>query len=84
MQLVKSEAPSQVDIFINLICPMTNSRVQEDDDVLGRDGPVDVPGPAADVVQVRSLLLRVPSVSGTIDQSMRLRMVLSILGIFWI
>ena len=63
---------------------MTNSRVQRNDDVLGRDGPVDVPGPAADVVQVRSLLLRVPSVSETIDQIMRLRMVLSILGIFWI
>ena len=63
---------------------MTNSRVQGNDDVLGRDGPVDVPGPAADVVQVRSLLLRVPSVSETIDQIMRLRMILSILGIFWI
>ena len=47
---------------------MPDLRVQEDDDVLGRGGPVDVPGPAADVVQVRSLLLRVPSVNGTIDQ----------------
>ena len=37
-----------------------NLRVQQDDDVLGRDGPMDIPGPAANIVQVRSLLFCVP------------------------